>query len=115
MTFLSVLLAVASGVLAIWALLVVLLKRYRPPLLEYAVWAVVAIAGVRVLASVGTMLGGESPDEVGPHIGYLAASLCVLPVVMGSVGSDKGLWSTGAIAVAAVAMVVVAWRLQATW
>lgn len=115
MTALSILLAVASGVLAVWALLVVLLRRYRPPLLEYAVWAVVALAALRVLASLGTMLGGERPDEVGPHIGYLVAALCVLPVVMGSVGSDKGLWSTGAIAVAAVAMVVVSLRLQATW
>jgi threonine/homoserine efflux transporter RhtA len=49
------------------------------------------------------------------HVGYLVAAVCVLPIAMQSVDDDRGPWSSGVIAVAALAVAVIGWRLAATW
>jgi hypothetical protein len=61
------------------------------------------------------MLNGQRPQEMSAHVGYLVASVCVLPIAMQSVAEDRGTWSSGVIAVAALAVTVVGVRLQMTW
>ena len=62
---------------------------------------------VRVVAGLGSMLGGQRPDEMSAHVGYLVAAVCVLPIAMQSVDDDRGPWSSGVIAVAALAVAVI--------
>jgi hypothetical protein len=103
-----------AGLVALAALCVVLARIDRPALLDNAVWILELLMAVRVVAGIGTMLKGDRPDELAAHVGYLVASVCVLPIAMQSVAEDRGPWSSGVVAVAALAVTVVAVRLQMT-
>lgn len=93
-----------------------------------------AVAAVVVVASLGTMLGGEEPPSRVTHVGYMIAAVGVIPLLMmrpvppdtegpgGSEGADGGtapevertppsLW-VGALAALVVAVVL--WRLAVT-
>lgn len=103
-----------AALVTVAALGVTLARRERPPVLDNAVWILELLMAVRVVAGVGTMLKGDRPDELAAHVGYLVASVCVLPIAMSSVIEDRGPWSSGVVAVAALAVAVVAVRLQMT-
>jgi hypothetical protein len=104
-----------AAVVTLGALAVTARRLPRPELLDHAVWILELLMAVRVVAGIGTMLRGERPEETAAHIGYLVAALCVLPIAMQSVRDDRGPWSSGVLAVAALALTVVAVRLQMTW
>lgn len=109
------LVAIAYAATVTVAALVVTLRRVsRPPLLDSSVWILELLLAVRAVAGLGTMLGGQRPDELSAHVGYLVASVCVLPIAMQSVADDRGTWSSGVVTVAALAVTVVAVRLQMT-
>lgn len=103
-----------AGLVTLAALGVALARLERPPVLDNAVWILELLMAVRVVAGIGTMLKGERPDELAAHLGYLVASVCVLPIAMASVQEDRGVWSSGVVAVAALAVTVVVVRLQMT-
>ncbi|MCW2843042.1 MAG: hypothetical protein JWN22_958 [Nocardioides sp.] len=103
-----------AGLVALAALGVTIARLERPPLLDNAVWILELLMAVRVVAGIGTMLKGDRPDELAAHVGYLVASVCVLPIAMQSVADDRGSWSSAVVAVAALAVTVVAVRLQMT-
>jgi threonine/homoserine efflux transporter RhtA len=106
---------VYAALVAAGALVVTLTRRPRPEILDHAVWILELLMAVRVVAGLGSMLGGRRPDEMSAHVGYLVAAVCVLPIAMQSVDDDRGPWSSGVIAVAALAVAVIGWRLAATW
>ena len=103
-----------AGLVAVAALVLTLVRRPRPAWLDQGVWIAELLMAVRVVAGIGTMLKGERPDELSAHVGYLVAAVAVLPIAMQSVADDRGPWSSGVIAVAALAVAVVGVRLQMT-
>jgi hypothetical protein len=104
-----------AGLVAIAALVVAVLRRPRPAWIDSCVWILELLMAVRVVAGIGTMLKGERPEELSAHVGYLCAAVAVLPIAMQSVEGDRGPWSSGVLAVAALAVTVVGVRLQMTW
>jgi len=104
-----------AGLVTVVALVLTLLRRPRPAWLDQGVWILELLMAVRVVAGVGSMLNGQRPKAMSSHVGYLAAAVAVLPIAMQSVADDRGPWSNGAIAVAALAVAVVGVRLQLTW
>lgn len=110
------LVAIGYAALVTLAALVVTVGRHpRPPLLDNAVWILEVLLAVRAVAGLGSMLDGQRPEEFSAHVGYLVAAVCVLPIAMQSVADDRGPWSSGVVTVAALAVTVVAVRLQMTW
>lgn len=103
-----------AAVVTVAALVVTLRRIPRPPLLDSTVWILELLMAVRAVAGLGTMLKGDRPAEMSAHIGYLVASVCVLPIAMQSIADDRGRWSSGVVTVAALAVTVVAVRLQMT-
>ena len=104
-----------AGLVAVAALVLTLRRSTRPAWLDHGVWILELLMALRVVAGIGSMLDGQRPEEMSAHIGYLVAAVAVLPIAMQSVADDRGPWSNGVIAVAALAVAVVAVRLQMTW
>lgn len=105
---------VYAAAVTVAALVVTLRRVARPPLLDSTVWILELLLVLRAVAGLGTMLSGQRPAEFSAHVGYLVASVCVLPIAMQSVAEDRGPWSSGVVAVAALAVTVVAVRLEMT-
>ena len=104
-----------AALVVVAALFVAFTRRERPPWLDSMVWLLEVLNVIRAVAGVGSMLGGSRPAEMSAHIGYLVASVCILPIAMSSITEDRGVWCSGVIAVAAIAVGVIAVRLQMTW
>ena len=104
-----------AGLVTLVALVVALRRLRRPAWLDQMVWILELLLVVRGVAGLGSMLSGQRPAEMAPHIGYLAASVCVLPIAMQAVYEERDTWSSAVIAVAALAVTVIAVRLQMTW
>jgi hypothetical protein len=96
------------------ALVVTVRRVERPAWLDSMVWMLEVLLIVRALAGLGTVLGDDKPDSLATHVGYLVSSVCVLPIAMKSVEGDRALWSSAVVAVAALAVAVIAVRLQMT-
>ena len=62
------------------------------------VWMLELLLVVRALAGLGALVGGDRPDSTSTHVGYLVASVCVLPIAMSSIegrpgGPGRSAWS----------------------
>ena len=88
--------------------------RERPPWLDSMAWMLEALLALRAVAGLGVVLSGERPDSVSTHVGYLLASVCIMPLALRSVQDDHGVWSLGVVGVAAVAVAVVSVRIVMT-
>lgn len=110
-----------SGLLAVWAAAVAVLRRPRGGahtagmvLLELMLAAQAGLRGVDLLN------GGAAPVEPGTHLGYLAASVVVLPLLLalarptGPATRNDAAWYSAAVAVACVAVLIIEVRLLAT-
>jgi hypothetical protein len=104
-----------------YAVLVALVSAYaalrwraRPPWLASLAWMLEFLLVLRAVAGLGALAAGHRPEELSTHLGYLAASVCVVPLALQSVQDDEGPWSVGVIGVAAVAVAVISWRMVAT-
>ena len=102
-----------AGLVAVLALVVAVRKRERPGWLDQMAWMLEALLVVRALAGLSAF-SGDGPDSTSTYVGYLLAAVCVLPIAMKSVEGDRGVWSSGVVAVAAVAVGVIAVRLEMT-
>ncbi|GAA1134779.1 hypothetical protein [Nocardioides aquiterrae] len=69
---------------------------------------------VRALAGLGPLVGDDHPASTSTYVGYLFASICVLPIAMKSIEGDRAVWSSAVVAVAAAAIGVIAVRLEMT-
>jgi hypothetical protein len=106
---------VGYAVLVVVLALVVALRRgERPAWLDQMVWMLEALLVVRALAGLGAFSGDDRPDSTSTYVGYLIASVCVLPIAMQSIRDDRAVWSSVVVAVAALAIAVVAVRLEMT-
>ncbi|HVX53713.1 hypothetical protein [Nocardioides sp.] len=92
----------------------VVLKAPRPRWLDQMAWMLEALCAVLALGAVGSLIQGHRPASMSTHLGYVAAVVCVLPVALGSVREDRDSWSSGVVAVAALATGVIAVRLMMT-
>lgn len=105
-----------SWVVVAYAALVALVAAYaayrwraNPPWLVSLAWMLEFLAGVRALLGL-TVIG----DVQATHVGYLIASVCVMPLAIRSVKDDEGIWAAGVIGVAAVAVCVIEVRMMMT-
>jgi hypothetical protein len=110
-----------SWILVGYAVLVALLAAYaawrwreRPPWLDSMAWMLEFLAVLRAGAGLLALAGGDKPEELSTHLGYLIASVCVLPLALRSVQDDRGVWSLGVVAVAAVAVAAIGLRTMMT-
>jgi hypothetical protein len=88
--------------------------RQRPPWLDSMAWMLEGLLVLRAVAGLGALLSGHKPDEVSTHVGYLIASVCILPLALQSVRDDHAGWSLGVVGVAAVTVAVVSVRIVMT-
>lgn len=95
------------------ALVVALRRGERPSWLDQMVWMLEALLVIRALTGLGAFTG-DGPDSTSTYVGYLIASVCVLPLAMQSVKDDRATWSSAVVAVGALAIAVVAVRLEMT-
>jgi heme A synthase len=103
-----------AALVTVLAVVVAVRRGERPGWLDQMVWMLEVLLVVRGLAGVGTVLGADPPDSMSTHVGYLVSSVCVLPIAMRSVEGDRARWSSAVVAVAALAVTVIAVRLQMT-
>jgi len=103
----AVLVAVLAGTLAGR-------RAERAPWLDQMAWLLEVLLVVRALAGLGPLLGPDRPPSTSTYVGYLLASVAVLPIAMKSVEGDRAVWSSVVIAVAAVAVAVIGVRLEMT-
>lgn len=107
--------AIGYGVLVVLlAVFAALRWQARPPWLGSMVWMLELLHGFRALGGVGALLGGDRPESMTTHVGYLVASVGLLPLAMQSIDEDESVWSVWVIAIAALAVSVVGWRLVVT-
>lgn len=103
-----------AALVALLALVSVWRWHERPPWLDSMVWMLEALLVIRALAGLGALLGDERPAEYSTHLGYLVASVCVIPIALRSVDEDRGSWSLGVVTVAVVACAVISVRMMST-
>ena len=103
-----------ASLVFVLALVVALRRRERPSWLDQMVWMLELLLVVRALAGLGPLVGDDRPDSTSTYVGYLLSSVCVLPIAMKSIEGDRASWSSAVITVAAVAVGVVAVRLEMT-
>ena len=102
-----------AALVAVLALVVAFRRGERPRWLDQMTWMLELLLVVRALAGL-TAFRGDGPDSVSTYVGYLVASVCVLPIAMKSIEGDRAVWSSVVVAVAAVAVGVIAVRLEMT-
>jgi hypothetical membrane protein len=88
--------------------------RERPPWLDSMGWMLEALLALRAVAGLGAIAAGHRPHELSTQVGYLVASVCIVPLALRSVQDDRGAWSIAVIAVAAVTVAVVSVRIVVT-
>ena len=98
---------------AVLAVVVAVRTGERPGWLDQLVWMLEALIVVRAVAGLSAF-SGDGPDSTSTYVGYLLASVCVLPIAMKSLEGDRAAWSSAVVAVAAVAVGVIATRLEMT-
>ncbi|MFT4085108.1 MAG: hypothetical protein QM638_21210 [Nocardioides sp.] len=103
----AVLVAVAAAV-------GVALRAPRPRWLDQIAWMLELLCVVLALGALADLSGGDRPDSMSTHLGYIAACVVVMPVALGTVREDRGPWSSGVVAVAALATGVIAVRVLMT-
>ncbi|GAB7003406.1 hypothetical protein JCM18899A_08770 [Nocardioides sp. AN3] len=91
----------------------VALRAPRPRWLDQLAWMLELLAVVLAVGALAALSEGR-PDELTTHLGYVAAVVVIVPIAMGSVREDRGSWSSGVVAVAALATGVVAVRIMMT-
>lgn len=97
----------------------------RAPTARHAAAALVLQVGLalHVLGRLVILTGSAPPPDLAVAVGYLVASVLVLPLVAGSVAplldgrapATASAWDAAALAIASAATVVVVARIDATW
>lgn len=100
-----------AALVAVLAVVTAVRHGERPAWLDQLVWMLEFLVVVRALAGLGAF-AGDGPDSTSTYVGYLVASVGVLPVAMQSVRGDRAVWSSVVVAIASVAVAVLVVRLQ---
>lgn len=89
-------------------------RRPRSGLLLAALALVELTAVVQAVIDVVDLAGGPPSGDLATHIGYLVASVAVLPAAVAAVRLDGGRWGSVALAVGCVVFAAVSIRLHQT-
>ena len=89
------------------------LRAPRPRWLDQLAWMLEVLSVVLAVGALAALSQGR-PEELTTHLGYVAAIVVILPIAMLSIREDRGPWSSGVVAVAALATGVVALRIMMT-
>jgi hypothetical protein len=106
---------VGSLVLVAWSLLTTALNRPagRSHLIGLGLVEVALLA--QVVVAVVKLAEGERPPEMATFVGYLLASLLVLPVGGALAVMERGRWGSAIVAFAALVIPVVIARMRQVW
>lgn len=109
--------ALYAALLAGWSTASALGRRATEPLHRAGLMLLEGAAVVQAGLDVVAQLGGHRPAERATHLGYVAASVVILPITLALTvpTEERGPWDAAIAAVACLAMLVVALRLSATW
>ncbi|WP_157343415.1 MULTISPECIES: hypothetical protein [Nocardioides] len=102
-----------AALVAVLAVVTAVRHHERPSWLDQMVWMLELLLVVRALIGLGAF-SGDGPDSMSTYVGYLVSSVCVLPIAMQSIREDRAVWSSVVVAVVAVAVGVIAVRLEMT-
>lgn len=102
-----------AALVAVLGVVAAVRGQERPRWLDQMVWMLELLVLFRALAGLSAF-SGDGPDSTSTYVGYLLASVCVLPIAMKSIDGDRAVWSSAVVSVAAVAVAVVAVRLEMT-
>jgi hypothetical protein len=108
---LALVLLAYAALLALWALVAAILRRPRGP--AHAVGLVLLELGLVVQAVVRALgvAAGDQPARPAAHVGYLAASVVLLPLLLGILRPGGG----GGRAGARTRGTPASWRPRASW
>lgn len=106
-----------SLVLGGWALITALTHRTPGPAHTAALLILQVLLVGHAVLDVGSLLAGHRVPELTTHLGYVAASVGLLPLLLGvpRSGRDPAPGRGAVTALACAAMVVVLLRQWATW
>jgi hypothetical protein len=106
---------IGSLVLAAWALLTTALDRPvgRTHLVGLGLIELALV--VQVVVAVVKMASGERAEEMATFIGYLIASLLVLPVGAALALIERSRWGSAIVALASLVIPVVIVRMRQVW
>jgi threonine/homoserine efflux transporter RhtA len=106
---------IASLVLAAWGLLTAALNRPagRSHLLGLGLLEAALI--VQVVVAVVKVVDGERPGQPATFVGYLVASLLVLPIGAALALMERSRWGAVIVGVASLVIPVLIVRLQQVW
>ncbi len=82
------------------------------------VWSAAALELVvlaQIVVAVVQLLRGERPAEFATFLGYLVASVLVLPVAVVWAAAERSRWSSAVLGVAGLVLAVVVLRMQQVW
>jgi hypothetical protein len=112
---LATVVTVAALALAAWALIEVLRgKAPRRPLLA-GVIGLECLLVVQVVVAVVKLATDRTPDEMATFVGYLAASLVILPLGYFWAWSEKNRSATAVVGVACLVIPVLVLRMNQIW
>jgi hypothetical protein len=104
---------VGYAVLVVAAAVVgMVLRASRPRWLDQMAWLLEALVAVLAIGVGSAWAQGRQPSSPETLGGYLAASVVVVPVAMGTIREDRTSWSSGVLAVAAAGLAVIAIRMM---
>lgn len=89
-------------------------RRPGPALTAGAVVLALALA-LQALLAVGDLVSGYRPPDPAIAIGYLIASVVILPATIPAAADEPSRWAAAMLALASLATAVVALRLLAVW
>ena len=107
--------AIGSLLLAAWRLLTTALNQPVGRSHLVGLGLIELALAVQVVVGVVKMAGGERPEEMATFIGYLIASLLVLPVGAALAIIERSRWGSAIVALASLVIPVVIVRMRQVW
>jgi hypothetical protein len=89
--------------------------KARPFFLDSMVYILEGALGIRAMLGVALMVSDRHDVPGVTHIAYLISSVAILPVILATLVDDRSRWSAAVIAVACLAILVIAVRINMTW
>lgn len=90
----------------------VALKAPRPGWLDQLAWMLTGLAAVLALVALAALGEDPGPESMSTYLGYVVAVVVMMPLALTSIREDRGPWSSGVVAAAALATGVVAVRIM---
>ena len=107
---------IVLGLLLAGLCLVAAVRDRSPATIHVGAAAVVELVLLaQLVVAVIRLLLGDRPAELGTFVGYLVASVLVLPVAVLWAAAQRDRWSSVVLGVAGLVVVVLVLRMQQVW